>query len=70
MSRIGKLVVHNLKKEKGQYISFGLILCVTALIINMAFVLVRQMDMAYDDKAERLETADIQFLIPDRKSVV
>lgn len=64
MSRIGKLVVHNLKKEKGQYISFGLILCVTALIINMAFVLVRQMDMAYDDKAERLETADIQFLIP------
>ena len=64
MSRIWKLVVHNLKKEKGQYISFGLILCVTALIINMAFVLVRQMDMAYDDKAEQLETADIQFLIP------
>ena len=70
MSQIWKLVVHNLKKEKGQYVSFGLILCITALIINMAMVLVRQMDHAYDEKAEQLEAADITLLAPEHTSLL
>ncbi|MCM1287319.1 MAG: ABC transporter permease [Clostridium sp.] len=56
--------MHNLKKSKGQYISFGVMLLITALIMNIALVLAFQTQNAYDDYFERLDTADVNVLIP------
>lgn len=58
------LVLHNLKKSKGQYASFGIIICITALILNIALVLSNQMSGAYDRRFEELDTAEINVLIP------
>lgn len=56
--------MHNLKKSKGQYISFGIMLLITALIMNIALVLAFQTQNAYDNYFERLDTADVNVLIP------
>ncbi|MCM1084185.1 MAG: ABC transporter permease [Clostridium sp.] len=56
--------MHNLKKSKGQYISFGIMLLITALIMNIALVLAFQTQDAYDDYFESLDTADVNVLIP------
>ncbi|MCM1577261.1 MAG: ABC transporter permease [Ruminococcus sp.] len=58
------LIRHNLKKSKGQYISFGVIICITALITNIALVLANQMSGAYDDRFDELNTAQVNVLIP------
>lgn len=58
------LIIHNLKKAKGQYVSFGLIICLTAFIINIALVLSFQTFSAYDSRFDELDTADVNFLIP------
>lgn len=58
------LVLHNLRKAKGQYISFGLIICLTALIMNIALVLAFQTFDAYDSRFLELHTADINVMIP------
>ena len=50
------LVLHNLRKAKGQYISFGLIICLTALIMNIALVLAFQTFDAYDSRFLELHT--------------
>ncbi|MCM1172209.1 MAG: ABC transporter permease [Clostridium sp.] len=59
-----RLAMHNLKKSKGQYISFGVMLLITALIMNIALVLAFQTQDAYDDYFESLDTADVNVLIP------
>ena len=64
MNKTSTLVIHNLKKTKGQYISFGLIICLTALIMNIALVLAFQTFHAYDSLFLELDTADINILIP------
>lgn len=64
MSKISTLTLHNLNKAKGQYISFGIFICLTAFIINIALVLAFQTFKAYDDMFDRLNTADVNFLIP------
>ncbi len=64
MNRISMLIAHNLKKAKGQYLSFALIICLTAFIINIALVLAFQTFGAYDELFSRLDTADINVLIP------
>lgn len=63
MNRISMLIAHNLKKAKGQYLSFGLIICLTAVIMNIALVLAFQTFPAYDSLFSELDTADINFMI-------
>lgn len=58
------LWLHNLKKSKGQYLSFGIIICITALIMNMALVLANQTTAAYDKRFDELDTAGVNVLIP------
>ena len=57
-------VRYHLKKDKGSYISFGIIILFTAFMLNLALVLTFQVDKAYDQKFENLHTATINFLIP------
>lgn len=64
MNRIVTLIIHNLKKAKGQYLSFGFIICLTAFIMNIALVLAFQTFNAYDNRFYELDTADINFMIP------
>lgn len=64
MNRTITLIIHNLKKAKGQYLSFGFIICLTALIMNIALVLAFQTFNAYDSRFTELDTADINFMIP------
>ena len=63
MNKTKALVLHNLNKAKGQYISFALIICLTAFIMNIALVLALQTFRAYDSFFSELDTADINFLI-------
>ena len=62
---ISGLILHNLKKDKGQYISFGIIILLTAFILNSALVLLFQVDKSYDKKLSDLDTADINICIPE-----
>lgn len=64
MKKTSTLILHNLKKAKGQYISFALIICLTAFIMNIALVLAFQTFGAYDSLFTELDTADINFMIP------
>ena len=64
MKKISTLILHNLNKAKGQYISFGVFICLTAFIINIALVLAFQTFNAYDSLYDKLDTADINFIIP------
>lgn len=64
LNKTSTLILHNLKKAKGQYTSFGLIICLTAFIMNIALVLAFQTFHAYDSRFSELDTADINFLIP------
>ena len=56
--------IYNLKKDKGAYISFGIVILITAIMLNLALVLVFQVDKAYDNKFENLDTATINVSIP------
>lgn len=64
MNKLSTLILHNLNKAKGQYISFGVFICLTAFIINIALVLSFQTFDAYDDLFDELDTADVNFIIP------
>ena len=64
MNKTSTLIIHNLNKTKGQYISFGFIICLTAFIMNIALVLAFQTFNAYDSLFWELDTADINFMIP------
>lgn len=55
---------HNLKKDKGSYLSFGIIILFTAFMLNLAMVLSLQVDKAYDAKFETLHGANINVCIP------
>ncbi len=59
-----RLALQNLKMQRNQYISFGIMLCITAFIVNIALVLAFQTSKAYDKKFEELNTADLNILIP------
>lgn len=64
MDKVSTLILHNLKKSGGQYISFALIICLTAFVMNIALVLAFQTFDAYDRRFSELETADVNFMIP------
>lgn len=65
MSKTGILSFYNLKKLKGQYFSFGIILMLTAIILNISLVLYFQMDNAYNETFDKYNTADINFCISE-----
>lgn len=62
---MGKLILHNLKKAKGQFVSFGIVMLITALILNTALVLLFQTKDAYDMLFDELNTADLSVAIPN-----
>lgn len=64
VKRIKSQFIYNLKKDKGSYISFGIVILITAIMLNLALVLVFQVDRAYDKKFEDLDTATINVCIP------
>lgn len=64
MKKTSTLVFHNLNKARRQYLSLGLIVCLTAFIMNIALVLAFQTFSAYDRLFLELDTADINFIIP------
>lgn len=58
------LILHNLNKAKGQFLSFGVVMIITAVILNCALVLLFQTSAAYDSLFEELNTADISVAAP------
>lgn len=64
VAKVSMLTLHNLKKDKKQYISFGIIILLTALILNSALTLLFQVDKAYDKKFCEQNTANINLYIP------
>lgn len=68
MKKIANQILYNLKKEKSSFISFGVIILITALILNCAAVLLRQVDSAYDGKFEELSTAPLNAIVPEVQS--
>ncbi len=64
MKKIYTQVIHNLKKDRGSYISFGIIVMFTAFMLNLALVLAFQVDKAYDARFDELDTASINVYIP------
>lgn len=65
MKKIANQILYNLKKEKTSFISFGVIILITALILNCAAVLLCQVDRAYDTKFEKLSTAMLNAIVPE-----
>ena len=61
---MGGLVKHNLKKAKGQFCSFGIVMLITAVILNTSLVLLFQTGNAYDKRFEELNTADLSVSVP------
>lgn len=57
------LVFHNLKKAKGQFISFSIVMLITAVILNTALVLLFQTSEAYDKLFDELDTADLSVTV-------
>ena len=68
MKKIANQILYNLKKEKSSFLSFGVIILITALILNCAAVLLCQVDSAYDGKFEELSTASINVIVPEIQS--
>ena len=64
MKKIWTQIKYHFKKEKGSYISFGIIVLFTAFMLNLALVLTFQVDKAYDEKFETLHTATVNVAIP------
>ena len=69
MNKIKSQIIHNLKKDKGAYISFGIVILFTALMLNLAFVLVFQVDNAYNEKFTKLNTATMNICISKMQDI-
>ena len=65
MKKISSQILYNLKKDKSSFISFGIIILITALILSCAAVLLLQVDQAYDEKFAKLNTASVNTLVPE-----
>ena len=65
---MGNLIRHNLKKAKGQFVSFGIVMLITAVILNTALVLLFQTGNAYDTLFDELDTADLSVTVPSALS--
>lgn len=62
------LILHNLKKSKGQFISFGIVMLITAVILNTALVILFQTGDAYDSLFDELNTSDLSVTVPSALS--
>ncbi len=69
MRKIKSQLIYNLKKDKGSYISFGIVVLITAIMLNLAFVLLFQVDKAYDKKLDELNTATINITVPKLQNI-
>ena len=65
MKKTVRLILHNLKKDKGSFVSFGVIVLFTAFMLCTALVLAFQTGRAYDEKFDTLNAASINVLIPE-----
>ena len=63
MRKIWNQAAFNLRKDKSSFLSFGIIILITALILNCAAVLLMQVDPAYEAKFDKLNTASINTLV-------
>ena len=63
MRKIKNQVFYNLKKDRSSFVSFGIIILVTALILSCAAVLLTQVDTAYDEKRDDLSTAHVNVIV-------
>lgn len=70
MKKVYTQVIHNLKKDKGSFRSFGIIMMFTALMLNVSLVLWFQVDKAYDEKFLTLNAANINICIPKVQDTV
>lgn len=61
---MGSLILHNLKKSRGSFVSFGIVMAITALILNTALVLLFRTSDAYDTLFDELDTAQISAAVP------
>lgn len=68
MRKIKNQVLYNLKKDRSSFVSFGIIILITALILSCAAVLLTQVDTAYDEKRDDLSTAHINAIVPAMQS--
>ena len=68
MRKILNQISYNLKKDKSSYVSFGIIILITALILNCALILMLQVDKAYDEKFNKLNTASVNVIIPEMQN--
>lgn len=64
MKKIAHLSHYFFRKDKKQILSFGFIILITSLILNLATVLALRIDPAYDRQSEELHSADIDMVIP------
>ena len=64
MKQISHLSLYFFKKDKKQILSFGIIILITSLILNLATVLALRIDPAYDRQSDELHSADIDMVIP------
>ena len=64
MKKTSFFAKYNLKKDLGQFISFGIILFTTALILNIAMVLAFQTGKSYDKIFADLNTSNVDVMIP------
>lgn len=64
MKKITNQIIYNLKKEKSSFVSFGVIILITALILNCAAVLLSQVDRTYEEKLSSINTADVNVIVP------
>lgn len=68
MRKILNQTLYNLNKEKSSFVSFGIIILITALILSCAAVLLLQVDKAYDKKLIKLDTASVNAVVPEFQS--
>ena len=68
MSKFYILVSNNIRKNKGQYISFFLIIFITAFIFNLGIITSLNYSNSYDEKCEKYNAAEVLSIIPKKKN--
>lgn len=64
MSKFYILVSNNIRKNKGQYISFFLIVFITAFIFNLGIITSLNYSNSYDEKCEKYNAAEVLSIVP------
>lgn len=64
MRKIYSQILYHLRKDRTSYISFGIIIWVTAFMLNCATTLLFQVDKEYNEKFDNLQTASVNVCIP------